>query len=71
VVDDGHIVQCGHCGARYRVQERVLGRRCRCKRCRHVFRLTPKASLDDTVMDWLEEDGDAKTAEKDGSPSTA
>ena len=61
-------VQCGHCGARYHVDRRVKGRKARCKRCAHVFRLTPKASLDDTVLDWLEDEGVEQEA-TGGSPS--
>ncbi|MBN1341838.1 MAG: hypothetical protein JXQ73_04120 [Phycisphaerae bacterium] len=55
-MDDRLLVQCGHCGARYAIDHRIMGRRARCRRCRHVFRLAPKANLDDTVLDWLEED---------------
>lgn len=60
-MDKPLIVQCGHCGARYRIESRHEGRRCRCKRCRNVFRLTAKLNLEDTVMDWLEEDEEAKS----------
>jgi len=65
------IVQCGHCNARYRIDERYRGRRGRCRRCRHVFRMTPKINLDDTVMDWLEEDEGGERTEEGGSPTAA
>jgi len=65
------IVQCGHCGARYRIDERKKGRRGRCRRCHHVFWLTPKVSLDDTVLDWLQEDDEAVASEKGESPNAA
>ncbi len=61
-MDDVIVAQCGHCGARYRIEPRIEGRRARCKRCRRIFRLAPKMSLDDSVVDWLEETPDVTKA---------
>jgi hypothetical protein len=36
-----------------------------------VFWLTPKVNLDDTVLDWLEDDEQAEETRKDGSPNAA
>lgn len=66
-MDEGKVlVQCGHCGARYRIGRRLRGRKAKCRRCRNVFRMTPKDSIDDTVLDWLEEGDESK----DSSPDT-
>jgi predicted Zn finger-like uncharacterized protein len=70
-VKDTLIVQCGHCGARYRIDRRHEGRRCRCKRCKNIFRLTKKLNMEDSVMDWLEEDEETKEGQSDRSPNAA
>lgn len=67
--DERVLVQCGHCGARYRIAKRLRGRKAKCRRCRYVFRLTPKDSLDDTVLDWLEEGDEVKKSEPDSTTS--
>ncbi len=64
VDDDRLVVQCGHCGARYRIEPRLEGRRAKCRRCRHIFHLTKKVDLDDSVIDWLEEGEDVVSSDK-------
>jgi predicted Zn finger-like uncharacterized protein len=50
------IVECGNCRARYRAPADQIGKVARCPRCRHRFVLSPKRTLDDTVLDWLLDD---------------
>ena len=44
---------CSHCGAKYRLPQEAQGRAARCKKCGEKFKVPVKASLEDSVLDWL------------------
>ncbi len=46
---------CGHCGAKYRLPAEFQGRKARCKKCGEKFEVPRIKSLEDSVLDWLNE----------------
>jgi len=46
---------CPNCGAKYRLPAETAGRAARCKKCGAKFVVPAERSLEDSVLDWLDE----------------
>jgi len=59
--------RCGECGAKYRLPTEYQGRTARCKKCGAKFKVPVPAdkTLEDSVLDWLNEADTAADAEDD------
>lgn len=54
-MSDGIRMTCPNCGARYRLPAETAGRAARCKKCGEKFVVPAEKSLEDSVLDWLDE----------------
>lgn len=59
---------CPECNAKYRLPVEAAGRQARCKVCGSKFQVPGSQSLEDSVLNWLDDDSSTKVEENVDKP---